>query len=239
MTTFSYPDFDLEPGEFFMCVHCKTVYGDDDFPCETGQLTCRSCGGRGFVRGDALARRSVREKWGPVSGRRFVALPHILLEARGALGFDSVDLTLIAALEMHRHRPDDQVWPSHKRLAVLSGVSTSTVRRRCGLLERRGLLSVERAWAQSGARLSNRYRLAGLHEVLEAAAVAQRDGDDPAKAIAEALESLDRSTTSAPSNKASVVQIDVIDLESRRQGAASKLARPLRSETRGRGQRGV
>src|SRR4051794_40059883 len=124
MTSVSLPGSEdpLGPGEFWRCLHCDTVFGAADEPTED-DLTCRECGEHGFVRQDSRARQPMRERWGAVSARDFAALPGALYRHRALLGLTADHLVLVAALELHRHRPDDAVWPSAPRLSALAGLS--------------------------------------------------------------------------------------------------------------------
>lgn len=76
--------------------------------------------------------------------------------------------------ELTEHIAGAEVWPSHNRLARLSGISVSTVKTRLGRLEKLRLLRRRQAFGDGGRQESNRYTLDPLWERL-AGIVAEGD----------------------------------------------------------------
>lgn len=56
-------------------------------------------------------------------------------------------------------------YPSHKRLASMSGLSLKTIKRKIALLEEQGLITTDERWRGDGTRASNQYWLNAPNEL--------------------------------------------------------------------------
>jgi len=81
--------------------------------------------------------------------------PHALMEQREALGMTAHDVLVVMALERHRLRAEQLVFPGIKRLGSLTGLSEASVRRSIKRLSGLGL--VERLRARKGGEYAQNY----------------------------------------------------------------------------------
>lgn len=127
------------------CVQCRQLYEVGEDGIEGGE-NCPECKCEGFIPRRADLPHKLPEKWpGSVDDRhRFVALPSALLEHRAALGLTPLHLVLLLALEDHRRRLDDVVFPSIERLVEMTGMSERSVRNQRDELVQLGLLRTYR-----------------------------------------------------------------------------------------------
>lgn len=93
----------------------------------------------------------VQDRFPDEIGTPFTALPEALGDVAGQLGLTPHSLLVIWALERHRRRRHDVVWPSLERLAELTCMSTHQVKRATADLVSAGLLT--RTKSRSGVSI--------------------------------------------------------------------------------------
>jgi hypothetical protein len=170
----------LDDDEFLVCVGCGVTYTaveidafwEELWSDEHSRTQCLNCsaddsnsGFKGFVRrrsSRGRARETLMQRWG-AAGKRFVAVPHALLDFAPELELDAYDLAILIAIERHRVGPEGEAFPGVRRLARLAGCSTRTVQSRVQRLEERHLLTRTTRRRSDGAQSSNRYELTGLY----------------------------------------------------------------------------
>jgi hypothetical protein len=194
------PDFEHIPT--WECRDCGTVLNEDDVKVigegllEPFRNRC-VCGTEGaFVPRDPVRRdeRSMAKRWGEhVAACGWTATPNVLLDHLGALGLDTVDVTLLALLERHRMTANEQAWPSRATLARLAGKSEHYVGRRLGRLVARGLIERHERPRRGGHWPGSGYTRSGLTRALQLIAANRRAGKPEDDGLAKLLDELDRS----------------------------------------------
>lgn len=172
----------LHDGGELECVSCHHLYTlDDEYELRSriGDYSCPGCGCEGFI----PHRRSdhkIADRFPDQLGQAFVPVVHELLEHGGDFGVKAKHRMVIVALERHRFRADDVVWPSIERIANLAGLSPATASRAIADLVDRGLLTREsgRDRGVAGRYASTTYDLSPLWKAIAAVAAKKEIGHD-------------------------------------------------------------
>ncbi len=137
------------------CCHCDAHYpmdGEGSVEHLDDPLRCIECGLSGFI---PRQREEIAARFPERLAKRFAVTPHALMEQREALGMTAHDVLVVMALERHRLRAEQLVFPGIKRLGSLTGLSEASVRRSIKRLSGLGL--VERLRARKGGEYAQNY----------------------------------------------------------------------------------
>ena len=103
------------------------------------------------------------KRWTPVlMAAGLTIVPNVLLEHQKSLGFDALDLNILAQLLSYWWSKDNLPHPSKKTIAFRIGVDVSTVRRRIARMEKKGLITRKARFNDERRREANGYDLSNL-----------------------------------------------------------------------------
>lgn len=152
------------------CHSCGTRYSGESLEYLTAyhELRCieEGCGAGGFI---ARSTAKLTERFPGALASAFVPIPTALFDHRAALGIGPNELLVVMALERHRRALGQEVFPSQKTIAAMTGLSVRTVKRSVTVLVKAELVRRRLVYhGDSGRRASNRYDLDPLWAKLAA-----------------------------------------------------------------------
>ncbi len=200
-------------------VECPACERRWSLPDELGELlppgretpTCPDCGGGAFV---PRAGREITDRY-PAGTGAWEPIPHALLEHGGELGLTAVDRLVIVALELHRRRRGEWIYPGIDRLVEWTGLAERTVRRSLDRMNAAELIERRRRRRKGGRLGVYSYRLDRLWDALATSGQSDRWSPHQRSESPVASGQSDR-WTSGQSDRAdvdAVVDVDAVDVD--------------------------
>jgi predicted nucleic acid-binding Zn-ribbon protein len=156
--------YTISADEFLECVQCGSRFDDPD---ELMDWSCPDCKNEGFIRKTKGRSRKISERWDDdILGRGYFVLPAMLLDRAGDLRLTTNELIVLIAQERYRMSAAEEVFPSETRLARLTCLSVSTVKRSIKSLRAKELIEIVRRRRRNGGFAVNHYTRHGLDAAL-------------------------------------------------------------------------